>query len=119
MGRVMRVARLVQILNRFADKYPSLQAGLLIADIVKIVVGILWINHLICCGWYALGNVAISDTGVSWLDVSDGTVSYGDAGFWYQYTTSFEKAHWNYWEAVMQIHSREGAPLSPNGESKF
>eukprot|EP00971_Amphidinium_carterae_P153157 3035901-Amphidinium_carterae.1 len=36
--------------------------------IVSIIAIIVWINHMMCCGWFAIGINAPSDTGDRWVD---------------------------------------------------
>eukprot|EP00928_Gymnodinium_smaydae_P045861 TRINITY_DN30523_c0_g1_i1.p1 TRINITY_DN30523_c0_g1~~TRINITY_DN30523_c0_g1_i1.p1 ORF type:complete len:568 (-),score=67.03 TRINITY_DN30523_c0_g1_i1:487-2190(-) len=57
-------------------------------------VVVIWINHVVACGWFAMTQYLDSDTGASWLDSrldSDPTMTYGDIGTPFQYTTSL---HW-------------------------
>merc|ERR1719221_1256217 len=57
---------------------------------------ILWVAHLVCCIWYAIGVRGPSDTGRRWIDDSGYMqagqhVPFPECTLAYQYTTSF---HW-------------------------
>eukprot|EP00403_Amphidinium_massartii_P004537 CAMPEP_0178375138 /NCGR_PEP_ID=MMETSP0689_2-20121128/2733_1 /TAXON_ID=160604 /ORGANISM="Amphidinium massartii, Strain CS-259" /LENGTH=937 /DNA_ID=CAMNT_0019995121 /DNA_START=1 /DNA_END=2811 /DNA_ORIENTATION=- len=97
---IMRISRLEGIYARLCDRYPRLRGTGIMLSIFKILLLILYINHMIACGWYALGSqIEGSDTGSVWLEISstspalqdsDGNVvKYHDAGFAYQYFTAF------------------------------
>jgi hypothetical protein len=104
LGKVTRVLRCVSVVRlrvlsslveRLAMQSPTLQAtGVVVYDVVKLVCVILWLNHIIACGWISLGRSGISDTGVAWLDTpigdSEGS-TYDTHNTGYQYWTSF---HW-------------------------
>jgi len=89
-----RMVRIVAVLKR-AAQHRSVTFQLQFLSLgTKLVVTLLWLNHVICCFWYAIGDSAISDTGMSWLDLRSpsGLTRYKDAGFLYQYFTSL---HWS------------------------
>mmetsp|Transcript_12318 Transcript_12318/g.28870 ORF Transcript_12318/g.28870 Transcript_12318/m.28870 type:complete len:966 (-) Transcript_12318:35-2932(-) len=99
--RMLRLARLLSAVERLESattyRLPvEIQAFL---QITELLVCILWVNHLLCCGWWALGTEASSDTGMHWIDTDlqlGSTQTYMDASLVYQYTTSL---HW----AIVQM----------------
>lgn len=107
---VVRIARLSSILERVATRV-GVGGGLeMLSDTVKLLLAILWLNHMISCVWYAIGKSAPSDTGFSWLGVAIAPATadtYQDMDFWYQYSTAF---HWSMTQ--MTPGSMQVAPLN-------
>lgn len=90
---VLRLVRLADISVRLTD-WGITQRWAMVADIIKLLVAIIWISHLSACAWYALGVHASSDTGGRWLAAPTHSVdglSYRNANVGYQYFTSL---HW-------------------------
>jgi len=56
-------------------------------DISLLLLVILWVNHVVCCGWYSIGRYIKSDTGSTWLSHEE----FSAAGTYYEYWTSL---HW-------------------------
>mmetsp|Transcript_109741 Transcript_109741/g.321248 ORF Transcript_109741/g.321248 Transcript_109741/m.321248 type:complete len:998 (+) Transcript_109741:54-3047(+) len=90
--RLMKVTRVLEELleNSLSDNLR------LLSKCICVVVGTLWVNHVIGCAWFALGRLAPSDTGTRWIDLSteaDGVLlDFMDAGGLYQYLTAM---HWS------------------------
>lgn len=72
-------------------------------DISLLLLAILWVNHVVCCGWYFIGRQEDSDTGSTWLSSTE----YSLAGRLYEYSTAL---HW----AITQMTpgSMEVVPVS-------
>lgn len=96
--RVVRLAALARS-QRLMERTRRLQAlGLfrgrdrVMMQVGKLAVLILWINHILCCAWFAIGTAPSSDTGLTWLDPShSSTIDYREVGTLFQYTTAL---HW-------------------------
>jgi len=65
-------------------------------QILELLLCIVWVNHLLCCAWWAIGHNAPSDTGMHWVDtvleIGTNQGTYSEATRFYQYTTSL---HWS------------------------
>merc|ERR1740138_1620555 len=60
-----------------------------------MVFGMMWVNHMASCMWYAAGRYFPSDTGLCWLDadiMGPESGKYDTASLSYQYFTAF---HWS------------------------
>lgn len=111
-ARLFKINRAVRLLSmsRVGRKWSKIEqlttarntdSVHIITQVLKLFVSILWLNHLICCIWYAIGKHMPADTQMSWLDsIADSGVvgmtpgelkSFYDYNSLYQYTTSF---HW-------------------------
>lgn len=64
--RMLRFVRLIRILSSVLERRQSHRAKI-IAHGLAFCAGVLWIAHMLACVWYALGNLAPSDTGVHWI----------------------------------------------------
>jgi len=90
---MLRMSRLGQHLERINDRFFTELLGDL-AQILVLLFAILWLNHLLACIWYAIGQMTATDTGVSWLDTmvdSANQIAYSNVPQSFQYTTSL---HW-------------------------
>uniref|UniRef100_A0A7S0A2D9 Cyclic nucleotide-binding domain-containing protein n=1 Tax=Pyrodinium bahamense TaxID=73915 RepID=A0A7S0A2D9_9DINO len=81
--QVVRVWTLVQK----ARLMIQMKAFHLVMDIALLLLVILWVNHVVCCGWYSIGRYIKSDTGSTWLSHEE----FSAAGTYYEYWTSL---HW-------------------------
>jgi len=67
----------------------------IVLRVLSIFAVVLWLNHVIACGWYAVG-VAGSDTGGSWpqstVDIRGSPVEYEALGAPFLYASAF---HWS------------------------
>jgi len=96
--RMLRVARLLHFVERLNETTSyalpvEIQAFFRILELLLCIV---WVNHLLCCAWWAIGQDAPSDTGMHWvdaqLDFGTDQGTYTNAPRFYQYTTSL---HWS------------------------
>jgi len=102
---VLRVLRIFPRVEEFLERYRLAaladQASIMFL-LVRVIFYLLFANHLIACGWYAIGAGAQTDTGLRWLDGvawqtdSGREVTYAAAQTVYQYAFSF---HW----ALVQV----------------
>lgn len=90
---MIRVGRLVRMFEDRIDMYTS-GATVAVAKILAMFAVVLWLNHIIGCGWFALGRWWDSDTGTSWLDNTLGRPGqrYHELDEVFLYWTSF---HWS------------------------
>eukprot|EP00421_Protoceratium_reticulatum_P011917 CAMPEP_0168400402 /NCGR_PEP_ID=MMETSP0228-20121227/22580_1 /TAXON_ID=133427 /ORGANISM="Protoceratium reticulatum, Strain CCCM 535 (=CCMP 1889)" /LENGTH=422 /DNA_ID=CAMNT_0008413943 /DNA_START=91 /DNA_END=1356 /DNA_ORIENTATION=+ len=93
---VIRMAHFFDVISRIVDKHQfNSDTFYFGGEVAFILLTILWLNHVVCCGFYLLGRAAPSDTGITWLDMpisSLGDQTYAESGFWYQYLTAL---HWS------------------------
>mmetsp|Transcript_122601 Transcript_122601/g.318772 ORF Transcript_122601/g.318772 Transcript_122601/m.318772 type:complete len:785 (-) Transcript_122601:173-2527(-) len=92
MFRLLRILKVLSTLEELSDfvHSESLHTGL---NIIKLVVAIAVVNHFIACGWYALGTLDLSVTGLddSWVKFMEEEVGeFVPLG--YRYATSL---HWS------------------------
>lgn len=94
--KVGKLLRVVLFMSSLRDRTRSIVGRTLrvLGLGVKLVVILLWLNHVISCMWYFIGSSGISDTGYTWLDMetSTGRVTYREVGRLFQYSTSL---HWS------------------------
>jgi len=97
--RILKVSRLVRVFVILRRARESANVGRVSRKLnflglgTKLVVTLLWLNHLLCCFWYWIADNGVSDTGYSWLDLElkSGKKSYKETGLLFQYFTSL---HW-------------------------
>uniref|UniRef100_A0A7S1PUW2 Cyclic nucleotide-binding domain-containing protein n=1 Tax=Alexandrium catenella TaxID=2925 RepID=A0A7S1PUW2_ALECA len=91
--RLARFVRLVRYLKYLKECMDEKMAGFVASSqCLLLIIGALWLNHLIGCGWFAVGRLADSDTGRRWTDVHVDGLSFLQEGVTYQYVTSL---HWS------------------------
>jgi len=92
---LLRMMRAVRIVEDFVDSSLSDLARISLRC-VMVVCGMLWVNHLVGCAWFALGRLAPSDTGMRWTDTSKdwngNEVNFMEYDLPHQYITSL---HWS------------------------
>lgn len=118
-GRILKINKLLRIfvfMRRLRERVglvipPQLQV---VGLGTKLVITLLWCNHVICCLWYFIGENGATDTGYTWLDLSlktgDGT--YRDVPMLYQYSTSL---HWS----ITQMTPGSMAVVPQNSIERF
>merc|ERR1719356_53528 len=85
MVRLLRLLKLRKIFDTINDMIDSEYASV-IANLVKMILMLLVINHLICCMWY---TVSVNQSGENtWIKVHN----YEQAHWMYKYATAF---HWS------------------------
>lgn len=95
--RFMRLVRAVSKLPRASDLWSRMvmhsqrKEVHLFIGILRLVCGILWVNHVVGCGWYFLGKNTDGDTGETWLN-NDADGYKFQFSMFYEYTTAL---HWS------------------------
>eukprot|EP00928_Gymnodinium_smaydae_P099074 TRINITY_DN9360_c2_g1_i1.p1 TRINITY_DN9360_c2_g1~~TRINITY_DN9360_c2_g1_i1.p1 ORF type:complete len:946 (-),score=88.95 TRINITY_DN9360_c2_g1_i1:332-2878(-) len=92
--KVLRVSHMFDRITKLKDTFFTSHSSRLVIELLSMYSIVVWINHVVACGWYALTQNWRSDTGTHWLDLalsSGSSDTYADLGMVYQYTTSF---HW-------------------------
>merc|ERR1719382_1544790 len=85
MVRLLRLLKLRRVFDTINDMIDSEYASV-IANLVKMILMLLVINHLICCMWY---TVSVNQSGENtWIKVHN----YEQAHWMYKYATAF---HWS------------------------
>lgn len=92
----VRVFRLVRTCQTLMYRYIVVKDVLIAVNILVVFAVYFWVNHVIGCGWYAIGRMAPSDSGGGWLQTSfslEGEdILYEDMGGVFLYLTSY---HWS------------------------
>lgn len=100
LGRFVRIAglvRMMRLLRKLADVLDrhSSDVARRAISLVSGAVVVLFLTHVLACGWMAIGRFAYSDTGASWIDAHvelDGELRpFSEAPLAYQYVSAF---HW-------------------------
>mmetsp|Transcript_12607 Transcript_12607/g.28573 ORF Transcript_12607/g.28573 Transcript_12607/m.28573 type:complete len:1039 (-) Transcript_12607:147-3263(-) len=95
LGRLLKIMSVLRVL-KFARMLEDLMESprgdgwRLMVTVVSILAGILWLTHLLCCTWFALGRTGPTDTGDRWIH-SRVLNGFEDQSYLYQYFTS---VHW-------------------------
>eukprot|EP00928_Gymnodinium_smaydae_P069796 TRINITY_DN5351_c0_g2_i1.p1 TRINITY_DN5351_c0_g2~~TRINITY_DN5351_c0_g2_i1.p1 ORF type:complete len:883 (-),score=104.79 TRINITY_DN5351_c0_g2_i1:86-2734(-) len=98
-ARLLRLAKLRKILEIIQDNLHT-EYSHVIANMMKLVLMILTINHCIACAWYAL-SVSISDTENAWINEVK-----GDHGQIFFYLSSMHWSLTQFTPASMEIFPR-------------
>lgn len=86
--RLLRVMKLQRVLNKLYDLIDN-EYSFIIAELIKMMMVILVVNHVIACGWFGMGKVSVYILGQpSWVTWSE---NFLDSDIGYQYMTSL---HW-------------------------
>lgn len=92
---LLRMIRLARISEDLLERYFSHEMRLSMR-VVMILVGVIWVNHIISCLWFVIGRYFPTDTGTRWTNsevtVGPNTYSYSGESKLYQYVTSM---HWS------------------------
>ncbi|CAE7580441.1 Kcnh2 [Symbiodinium pilosum] len=91
---VTRVVRIQVYLEHLGDRLHGGSSTKYVGDMARLIVIILWINHVMSCTWFYIGRVTVGDTGTSWLNDpirDENSPFYSDTLPLFQYTTAF---HW-------------------------
>lgn len=90
---VLRVMRFAQVFERVVESslVDSLRTSF---HVSKLFLGILWVTHLLCCGWYTIGTMVPSDTGSHWMSTVsiNAAREFGEQSTLFQYTTAYHYA---------------------------
>jgi len=85
--RLLRIMKLQRVINKLYDIIDN-EYTFIIAELIKMMVFILVLNHVIACGWFLVGGLSSSLGYASWITWSE---DFLELGVGYQYTTSL---HW-------------------------
>jgi len=86
--RLLRVMKLQRVINKLYDMIDN-EYSFIIAELVKMMIVILVLNHVIACGWFGTGKIAVNYFELpSWVTWSE---NFLEADIGYQYSTSL---HW-------------------------
>jgi len=91
LAGVFRVSHLGEVFTRLTMRYPGCA---IVWNVFQLLAVIIYINHMVACGWYFIGRVAYSDTGGRWIDLPDFTIgsethTSRESSTLYQYVTAF------------------------------
>jgi len=105
---LVRVARLINIVLALWERCFSSQVKKVIEG-VSVLFALLWVNHVISCGFAALGLADMTDTGIHWIDAhidSSLADSYRDENVIYQYLSALHWAFTQMTPGSMQVNPR-------------
>ncbi|CAK9079146.1 Potassium voltage-gated channel subfamily H member 2 [Durusdinium trenchii] len=91
---VTRVIRIQEYLEHIGDRLHGGTSLKYVGEMGRLVLIIIWINHVMSCTWFYVGRVTEGDTGTSWLNDpirDENSPLYHDTLPLFQYTTAF---HW-------------------------
>mmetsp|Transcript_51463 Transcript_51463/g.122383 ORF Transcript_51463/g.122383 Transcript_51463/m.122383 type:complete len:1164 (+) Transcript_51463:71-3562(+) len=96
LGRLLRIMGMLKVFKaaRVVEEFLNRSVGetyRMSMKIISVIFCIIWMNHIICCGWFVVGRTATSDTGLHWLE-SSSLVEIAEQGLLFQYLTTF---HWS------------------------
>jgi len=116
--RILRLAKLKNKINEVRDRFES-DLYDTVMDVVKSIFAITYLNHLLCCGWFYLGDSMLScefvdepgcieetseypkDFQRTWLREAD--MYEPGASFWYIYLTSLHWSLTQFTPAAMEV----------------
>jgi CRP-like cAMP-binding protein len=86
--RLLRLLRLVKVQGKLSEVLQAIQSEYIkiILGIVKLIIFIMLLNHVICCGWYLIGRSGPDDR--NWVAAN----SMMERSIGYRYSTSL---HWS------------------------
>ncbi|CAJ1402275.1 unnamed protein product [Effrenium voratum] len=99
--RLLRVLKLQRLLAMVYDLIDS-EITFIIFTCVRLMFGILVLNHCIACLWYLVGTSALD--GDSWL--TSGAIPIVDTSLAYRYTTSLHWSLTQFTPASMEVTAR-------------
>ncbi|CAJ1431526.1 unnamed protein product [Effrenium voratum] len=106
---VTRVVRILEYLEHIGDRLHGGSSLKYVGDMARLIVIIIWINHVMSCTWFYVGRVTEGDTGTSWLmdPIRDeNSPLYSEALPLFQYTTAFHWAITQMTPGSMQVFPR-------------
>jgi len=92
--RIMAFLRIVRIYKRMDVLRNRIlpESVYLLSQIGKVLMVVLWLNHILACIWYGIARHRFTDTGNTWVeDLHDRTGEY-QATFFFEYSTAY---HWS------------------------
>lgn len=94
--RIMGVLRVSKIWDRLEQVHHMFASNMwqMVTEIAGLFLFLFWLNHILCCTWWAIGRWAPTDTGYRWVDYRTGKDGQKllEASPLYQYTTAY---HWS------------------------
>mmetsp|Transcript_28450 Transcript_28450/g.88484 ORF Transcript_28450/g.88484 Transcript_28450/m.88484 type:complete len:1049 (-) Transcript_28450:47-3193(-) len=95
LTRFVRMARIMKIVkDSFSSKAESFPVS---SQCIFLTVCALWLNHALCCIWFAIGRGADTDTGMRWtdtyLELNGVQLPFTEESHFYQYVSSL---HWSF-----------------------
>jgi len=106
---VTRVVRIQVYLEHLGDRLHGGSSSKYVGDMARLIVIIVWINHIMSCTWFYIGRVTVGDTGTSWLNDpirDENSPFYSDTLPLFQYTTAFHWAITQMTPGSMQVFPR-------------
>jgi len=96
LGRLLRVIGMLKIFKfaRVIEEFMDRAVGetyRMSLKILSMIFTVTWVNHIICCGWFMLGRMSVTDTGQHWPEAAL-EPSVLEEDILYQYSTTF---HWS------------------------
>lgn len=86
--RLLRISKLQRIITKLYDLIDN-EYSFIWAELVKMMLAILFLNHFIACGWFLVGTFSNVELGLaSWVTWSE---NFKAQNIGYQYTTAL---HW-------------------------
>uniref|UniRef100_A0A7S4SR31 Ion transport domain-containing protein n=1 Tax=Alexandrium monilatum TaxID=311494 RepID=A0A7S4SR31_9DINO len=85
--RLLRVIKLQRVINKIYDMIDN-EYSFIVAELVKLMMVILTLNHVIACGWFLTGKLSMGDGNPSWVTWTE---KFLEMDIGYQYATSL---HW-------------------------
>ena len=92
LSSFLRLGRFLEPLERIGDQFVSKVVHHVTIMVILFSL-VFMVNHILACFWFSLAMYSSTDTGYRWTDLRlmSGAETYGDFGFWFQYSTAF---HW-------------------------
>lgn len=106
---VTRVIRIQEYLEHIGDRLHGGTSLKYVGEMGRLVLIIIWINHVMSCTWFYVGRVTEGDTGTSWLNDpirDENSPLYHDTLPLFQYTTAFHWALTQMTPGSMQVFPR-------------
>eukprot|EP00930_Biecheleria_cincta_P016703 TRINITY_DN13482_c0_g1_i1.p1 TRINITY_DN13482_c0_g1~~TRINITY_DN13482_c0_g1_i1.p1 ORF type:complete len:899 (+),score=149.28 TRINITY_DN13482_c0_g1_i1:42-2699(+) len=90
--RTVRILRLVKIANRARQRMNVLTERTLVAEVLQILVAVLWLNHIMGCMWLGADHLGQSHGfPITWRQTANNGVRYEESSEEFQYLTAL---HW-------------------------
>lgn len=102
MLRLLRLLRLLKVQGKLSEILELVQSESvrIILGIVKLVICIMLVNHVIACGWFAIGNLEhTDDTWVKFYRIDEKPIPF-------KYTTSLHWSLTQFTPASMEVNGR-------------
>lgn len=85
---VLRMVRMARIIGDYLDRTLT-EGSRLLLKFVSAFFTVLFVNHIVCCAFWAIGTGAQTDTGLRWVTTPlPGGFMYEEMSTLFQYTTA-------------------------------